>query len=84
MARKKRTWSITHDQLDDLEELIRHIGGNVSEITALCHSDDIDITRGYRLGSLHTYLSTNWINLQDLLSEVQDQENKNPNALAKT
>jgi hypothetical protein len=68
-----KKYTITHEQLQQLEyfqQMLRHHADNIKE---LCSSEKDDVVYGFQLGETYTYLSKHSMEMIELTDEIRKQ-----------
>ncbi len=66
-----KKYTITNEQLQQLEyfqQMFRHHADNIKE---LCSSEKDDVVYGFKLGETYTYLSKHFIEMMELTDEIR-------------
>ncbi len=68
-----KKYTITHEQLQQLEyfqQMFRHHSDSIKE---LCSSEKDDVVYGFKLGETYTYLSKHSMEMIELTDEIRKQ-----------
>ena len=68
-----KTYTLTQDQLDDLEHFKHMFEHNAELLRGICSSEKDDIVYGFELGRMYSSLESNFLEMSKLMYSIKEQ-----------